>query len=174
MFFSLWAAVMTFLVGALLLLLKSSVMTAQVPTKSLFWLRRMQVQGNSWSFVPLRLKRKFKLVSRNHFPMSSRPTLVTLTPWETSQSPSSVKFWPLSHILLSWTPMSFQKTPRPEPEQSWRDVEEEVLDPTAPVLVWRSSDVMSPSTSRTGMEALSPTGRRSSCVLEPVRVSEPV
>ena len=47
MFLSLWAAVMTFLVGALLLLLKSSVMTAQLPTKSLFWLRRMQVQGNS-------------------------------------------------------------------------------------------------------------------------------
>ena len=111
-------------------------------------------------------------MSRNHFPMSLRLTLVTLTQWETSQSPSSVKFWPLSHILLSWTLMSFQKTPRPEPEQSWRDVEEEVLDPTAPVLVWRSSDVMSPSTSRTGMEALSQTGRRSSCVLELVRYND--
>merc|ERR1711884_45925 len=44
MFLSLWAAVSTFLVGALLLLLKSSVMTAQVPTKSLFWLRMMQIR----------------------------------------------------------------------------------------------------------------------------------
>ena len=47
MFLSLWAAVMTFLVGALLLLLKSSGMMAQLPTKSLFWLRIRQVQGNS-------------------------------------------------------------------------------------------------------------------------------
>ena len=33
--------------GRPLLLLKSSGMTVQVPMKSLFWLRRMQVQGNS-------------------------------------------------------------------------------------------------------------------------------
>ena len=38
---------MTFLVGALLLLLKSSGMMAQLPTKSLFWLSRRHVQGNS-------------------------------------------------------------------------------------------------------------------------------
>ena len=45
------------------------------------------------------------------------------------------------------------KTLRPE----W-DVEEEVLDPTVPLpVMWRS-------TSKTGMEALNQTGRRSSCV----------
>ena len=38
-----------------------------------------------------------------------------------------------------------------------------------PLLIIRLFN-MSPSTSRTGMEALNRTGRRSSCVLEPVRV----
>merc|ERR1719158_2704482 len=46
MFLSLWAAVMTFLVGALLLLQSSGIM-AQLPMKSLFWLSSRQVQGNS-------------------------------------------------------------------------------------------------------------------------------
>merc|ERR1711963_492024 len=47
MFLSLWAAVTTFLVPLPLLLLLSFGMTAQLPMKSLFWLRTRQVQGNS-------------------------------------------------------------------------------------------------------------------------------
>merc|ERR1712038_766905 len=47
MFLSLWAAVTTFLVPRPLLLLLSFGMTAQLPMKSLFWLRTRQVQGNS-------------------------------------------------------------------------------------------------------------------------------
>merc|ERR1719330_557066 len=47
MFLSLCAAVTTFLVPLPLLLLLSFGMTAQLPMKSLFWLRTRQVQGNS-------------------------------------------------------------------------------------------------------------------------------
>merc|ERR1711962_1254658 len=47
MFLSLWAAVTTLLVPLPLLLLLSFGMTAQLPMKSLFWLRTRQVQGNS-------------------------------------------------------------------------------------------------------------------------------
>merc|ERR1712061_359344 len=46
-FLSLGAAVTTFLVLRPLLLLLSLGMTAQLPIKSLFWLRTRQVQGNS-------------------------------------------------------------------------------------------------------------------------------
>merc|ERR1711941_249503 len=45
MFLSLWAAVTTFLVPLPLLLLLSFGMTAQLPMKSLFWLRTRQVLG---------------------------------------------------------------------------------------------------------------------------------
>merc|ERR1711899_604866 len=48
MFLSLWAAVTTFLVPLPLLLLLSFGMTAQLPMKSLFWLRTRQEQGSSW------------------------------------------------------------------------------------------------------------------------------
>merc|ERR1719189_2663870 len=47
MFLRLWAAVMTLAVPELRLLLEFSGMTAQLPTKSLLWLRMRQAQGNS-------------------------------------------------------------------------------------------------------------------------------
>merc|ERR1711892_1255434 len=45
--FNLWAAVRTLTVPRLLSLLESLGMMAQVPMKSLFWLSRRQVHGNS-------------------------------------------------------------------------------------------------------------------------------
>merc|ERR1719422_3067693 len=50
MFLSLWAAVTTFLVPLPLLLLLSFGMTAQLPMKSLFWLRTRQVQASPGEF----------------------------------------------------------------------------------------------------------------------------